>query len=84
METYHHHPMTMDIAQEELGQALIAIIPPKKNRKCITSISILKFILITIMLTININNGIEKHVICVVYIIMWLLSVGREWKQERG
>ena len=85
MGTHHHHPMTAHIAKEELRQALIAIIAPKTARKGITSLSILKFILITIMLLMmNINHGIEKHVVFVVYMTMWLLRARREWQHERG
>ena len=79
MGTHPHHPMAVPIVGKDPRQALIAIIAPETTRKGITSISILKFIRITIMLLMmNINHGIKKHVAFVVYITMCLLSARRE------
>ena len=77
--------MVVHIAEKELKQALITIMALETTGKGITSLSLPKFVLITsILLMMNINHGIEKHVVFVVYITMWLLSAGREWKKERG
>ena len=72
--------MVVHIVEKELRQALIPMITPETNKKGITSLGILMFILITRMsLTMNIDHGIEKHVAFVDYITMYFLSVGREW-----
>lgn len=78
--THYNPPMTMHIAEEYLGQALIAKIAPGTLKRCIDNLSILKFIFITNMLMVNINHVIENYVVFVVCITMWLLSVGREWE----
>ena len=79
MGTHHHHPMTVHIVEKELRQALIAIISLQITERYITSLSILEFISITIMLLImNVKHGIEKHVLFVVYINICLLNAGRE------
>jgi len=70
--------MIMHIAGEELRKALITRITLEKIRRGIKSLSILKLILITSVLMMKINIGIDKLVVLVVYITMWLLSVGRE------
>ena len=81
MGTLHHHPMEAHVAVKELRQSLVTMIAPETTRKGITSLNILKFILIISMLIImDISHGIEKLVIFVVYITMPfpLLSVKRE------
>ena len=73
--------MATHIAEKELRQALVTMIAPKTDKKDITSLDILKFLLIISMLIIMyISHGIEKLVIFVVYITMPfpLLSVKRE------
>jgi len=71
MGIHHHHPMAAHIAKKELRQALIAIMAPETARKGITSLIIPKFILITCMLLMmDINHGIRKHVVFVVYTTM--------------
>jgi len=84
MGTHHHHPMTVHIAKGDTRQSLIARIIPETIKRGINSINIITFILITNMLMMNRNHVIENHVVFVVYITMWLLSVGRECQQERG
>ena len=70
--------MTMHMAEKDIRQALISMIAPETNKKGITHLVIIMFILITSMsLTMNINHGIEKHVVFVDYITMYLLSVGK-------
>ena len=77
--------MTTHITNKELRQALVTMVAPETNKKGITSLDILMFILITSMsLIININHGIRKHVVFLDYITMYLLSVGKEWQHERG
>ena len=77
--------MEVHVAVEELRQALITMIAPETTRKGITSLDIHKFILIISMLLImNVNHGIRKLVIFVVYITMSLLSVGKEWQHKGG
>ena len=77
--------MTVHIAEKELRQALVTMIAPETNNKGIKILGILLFILITSMsLTMNIYHGIEKHVVFVDYITMYLLSARREWQHKRG
>ena len=79
MGTHHHHPMAVPIAGKELRQALITIITPEATMKGITTLNIQMFISITIMLLMmNANHGIKKHVLLVVYVTMYLMSAGRE------
>ena len=83
MGTHHHHHMIVPIAGKELGQALMTIMTPEAARKGITSLDTLMFILITIMLLImDINQGIEKHVPFVVYLTIPFLSGGKEWQHS--
>lgn len=71
--------MSVHSVEKELRKALITIIALRTTKKGITSLSILEFITITIMmLMINIKHGIEKHVIFVVYITMCFLTTGRK------
>ena len=77
--THPHHPMVVSIAGKELRQALITIISPKTERKGITSLDIRIFISITILLLMmDINQCIKKHVLFLDYITMHLLSAGKE------
>ena len=70
--------MTVNIAEKELRQALVTMIAPETNKKGITSLGILIFTLITsISITMNINHGVEKHVVFLDYITMYLFSVGK-------
>ena len=56
------------------------MITSETTRKGITSLDILKFILIIRMfLIMNINHGVRKLVVFVVYITISFLSVGKEW-----
>ena len=83
--THQNPPMIVHLAEEELRQALIFGITLEIVKRRINSLSIIKLILIkSILLMMRKTHGIEKYVVFVVYITMWLLSVGREWKQERG
>ena len=68
--THHHHPMVVHIAEKEMRQALITIMAPQATKRGINNLNIPKFILITNMLMMNINPGIEKLVVFVVYITM--------------
>ena len=78
MGTLHHHPMITHIGEKDLRQSLATMIAPETNKKGITSLGILMFILITRkFITMNINHGIEKHVLFVDYIIMYLLITGK-------
>ena len=71
MGTLHHHSMVVHVAMKELRQALITIIAPETTREGITSLIIPELILIIKMLLImDINHGIRKLVIFVVYITM--------------
>ena len=80
MGTFHYHPMEVHVAIEELRQALITMIALDTTMKGIPSLDIRKFILIISMLLImNVNHGIRKLIVFVVYITMSLLSVGKEW-----
>jgi len=79
MGTHHHHPMAVSIARKELSQDLIAIMTPEAIRKGITSLDIRMFISIIIMLLMmDINKGIRKHVPFLDYITIHLLSDGKE------
>ena len=78
MGTHPHHPMTIYITRKELRQILITILTPETSRKGITSFDIRMFISIIIMLLMmDINQGIEKHVPFVVYLTIPFLSVGK-------
>lgn len=68
MGTHYHHPMAVHIAEKELRQGFIAIIAPETTRRGVNNLNIPKFILITIMLIMNINHGVKKHVTFAVYI----------------
>ena len=83
MGTHHHPPMTVHITKGELRQDLIARIAPKTTKRGINSLNIIEFILITSMLMMSRNHGIENHIVFLVCITMWLLSARREWKRER-
>ena len=73
--THHNLHMAMHIAKEEVRQALIMTIALETTKQGIKSLGILKFILITsILLMMNINNGVENCVDFVVCITIWLLS----------
>jgi len=83
--SHHRYPMVLSIVRKQLRKALIAIFTTETTRKGITSLNIWMFILITIMLlTMDVNHYIKKHVLFVVYITIYLLSVGRESQHERG
>jgi len=85
MGTHPHHPMVVSIAGKDLRQALIAILTPEAARKGITTLDIQMFISIIIMLLeMNVNHGIEKHVPFVDYITIHFLSVGKEWQHTKG
>ena len=61
------------------------MIAPETTRKGITSLDMRKFILIISMfLIMNINHGIIKLFVFVVYITMSILSVGKEWQHKGG
>jgi len=71
--------MAVPMARKELRQALIAILILETARKSITTLNIRMFISIIIMLLkMNVNHGIEKHVPFVDYITIHFLSVGKE------
>jgi len=71
--------MTMHIVEENIRQALTAMIAPQTTKRGTKIHSILKFRLITrILLVMRRNHGIENHVIFMVFITMWLFSAGRE------
>ena len=77
--------MEVHVAIEELRQALITMITPDTTRRGIKSLDILKFIfIISMFLIMNVDHGIRKLVVFVVYITMSLLSVGKEWKHKGG
>lgn len=79
MGTHHHQPMAVCIAETEPRQALIPMIIPKTDRKGITSLGILMFILITITLLImDVDHGIEGLAIFVDCITICLLIARRE------
>ena len=79
MGIHPHHPMEVPIVGKKLRLALIAIMTPEETRKGINSLHIQMLILITIMLLMmDINQGIKKHVPFVDYITIHLLSVGKE------
>ena len=79
MGTHHHHPMVVCIVEKELRQALVPMIIPETNKKVLTSLGILMFILITTVLLItNGNHGIEEIEVFSDCITMCLLSVGAE------
>ena len=63
MGTHHHPPVAVHIAKGDLWQDLIARITLEKVKRVIDSLIILEFILIKIMLMMNKNCGIEKHVV---------------------
>ena len=80
MGNHPHHPMAVPIAGRELRQALIAILTSKTTKEGITTFDLQMFNLIMIMLLImNEDQGIEKHVPFVVYLTIPFLSVGKEW-----
>ena len=73
MGTHPHHPMVVSIAGKELREALIAILTSEMARKGITTLDIRMFISIIIMLLeINMNHGIKRHVPFVDYITIHL------------
>ena len=77
--------MVVPIAGKELRQDLSTIMTPEAARKGITSLDIQMFIsIISMLLMMNVNHGIKKHVLYVDYITIHLLSVGREWQHEKG
>ena len=79
MGTHPHHPMVVTIVGKELRQALIAILTLEMARKGITTLDILMFISIIIMLLMmDVKHGIEKYVPFVDYITIHFLSVGKE------
>ena len=79
MGTHPHHPMAVPITRKDLRQARIAILTPEMARKGITTLDIRMFISIIIMLIkMNVNHGLEKHVPFVDYITIHFLSVGKE------
>ena len=85
MGTHPHHPMVVSIVGKERRQSLITILALETARKCITTLDIRIFILIIIMLLkMNVNHGIEKHVPVVDYITIHFLSVGKEWQHTKG
>ena len=80
MGKHPHHPMAVSIVGRELRQALIAILTSETAREGITIFDLQMFILIMIMLLImNEDQGIKKHVPFVVYLTIPFLSVGKEW-----
>ena len=84
MGTHPHHPMVVPIVGRELRQDLITIMTPEMAGKGITSLTLQIFISIIIMLLkMNVNHGIEKHVPFVDYITIHFLSVGKEWQQKK-
>jgi hypothetical protein len=83
MGKHPHHPMEISIAGRELRQALIAILTLETTKEGITIFYLQMFILIMIMLLImNEDQGIEKHVPFVVYLTIPFLSVGKEWQHS--
>ena len=79
MGKHPHHPMAVSIAGRELRQALIAILTSKTTKEGIITFDLLMFILIIIMLLImNEDQGIEKHVLFLVYLTVPFLSVGKD------
>lgn len=79
MGMHHYQPMAVCIAEKELRQVLVPMFVPETNRKGITSLGILMFILITtILLIMNENHGIEELAVFTDCITMCLLSVGGE------
>ena len=81
MGTHDHYPMAVPIAGKELRQALITIMTPEAY----SGLDIKMFISIIIMLLMmDINQGIEKHVPFVDYITIHLLSAGKEQQHIKG
>jgi len=71
--------MVVCIAEKELRQALVPMIILETNKKGISSLSILIFILITkFLLIMNENHGIKELVVFVDCITVCFLSVGKE------
>lgn len=58
--THHNPPRIVQIAKEELRKTIITIVAPETVKRGINFLSILKFILITSMLVIHRNQGIEN------------------------
>ena len=85
MGTHPHHPMAVSIVGRELRQALIAILTLGTTKEGITIFYLGMFILIMIMLLImNDDQGIEKHLPFVVYLTIPFPCVGKEWQHSRG
>ena len=83
MGKHPHHPTTVPIAGIELRQAPITILTLETKKEGITIFDLRMFILSMIMLLrMNEDQGIEKHVPFVVYLIIPCLSVGKEWKHS--
>ena len=80
MGKHPHHPMEVSIAGREWRQVLIAMLTLETAKEGITTFDLRMFILIMIMLLImNEDQGIEKHVLFVVYLTIPFPSVGKEW-----
>ena len=83
MGKHPHHRMAVPIARRELRQALIAILTSEIAKEGITIFDLRMFIFIMIMLLImNEDQGIEKHVLFVVYLTIPFPRVGKEWQHS--
>lgn len=79
MEIHHHQPMAVCIAEKDLRQSLVPMIILETNKRGITNLGILMFILIkTILLIMNKNRDIKELAVFVDCITMCLLSAGKE------
>lgn len=79
MGTNPHNLMAVPIVGKEPKQTLIAIMTSEVARKGILSLNIQMLIsIIIILLMMNINQGIKKHVLFLDYITTHLLSARKE------